>query len=133
MTLPDDEASFSTFMKLYRESQKQFGDRNDLLMVVYAKPSLDTSALRTAVNSVRRPEELVIYAANEADYLTLTKALKLNEYQESNLVLIDIETRIRNYYNYSNGEDLAKLGGHIPKVFPFIPSPEFDYQPSPEK
>ena len=130
---PKEEAAFSEFMKLYRESQKQFGDRNDLLLVVYANSSLDTASLRIAVNTVRRPEEIAIYSVDDAKYNELNDALSLQDFPESNLVLIDIETRIRNYYNYSNKEDLAKLGGHIPKVFPFIPSPDFEYQPSTEK
>lgn len=129
--LTQDQESLENFLKLFRDSQKQFGDRNDLLFVVYANNFDSMERFSERVAALRRPEEVMTVEVSADQYANLRKELKVAD--SDNLVLIDVESKIRNYYNYNNKEDLAKLGGHIVKVFPFIKSPEFEYKPSPEK
>ena len=129
--LTQDQESLENFLKLFRDSQKQFGDRNDLLFVVYANNFDSMERFSERVAALRRPEEVMTVEVDTEQYANLRKELKLAD--SDNLVLIDVESKIRNYYNYNNKEDLAKLGGHIVKVFPFIKSPEFEYKPSSEK
>ena len=129
--LTQDQESLENFLKLFRDSQKQFGDRNDLLFVVYANKFDSMERFSERVAALRRPEEVMTVEVDAEQYANLRKELKVAD--SDNLVLIDVESKIRNYYNYNNKEDLAKLGGHIVKVFPFIKSPEFEYKPSPEK
>jgi hypothetical protein len=129
--LTQDQESLENFLKLFRDSQKQFGDRNDLLFVVYANNFDSMERFSERVAALRRPEEVMTVEVDAEQYANLRKELKVAD--SDNLVLIDVESKIRNYYNYNNKEDLAKLGGHIVKVFPFIKSPEFEYKPSPEK
>lgn len=129
--LTQDQESLENFLKLFRDSQKQFGDRNDLLFVVYANNFDSMERFSERVAALRRPEEVMTVEVDADQYANLRKELKVAD--SDNLVLIDVESKIRNYYNYNNKEDLAKLGGHIVKVFPFIKSPEFEYKPSPEK
>ena len=129
--LTQDQESLENFLKLFRDSQKQFGDRNDLLFVVYANNFDSMERFSERVAALRRPEEVMTVEVDAEQYANLRKKLKVAD--SDNLVLIDVESKIRNYYNYNNKEDLAKLGGHIVKVFPFIKSPEFEYKPSPEK
>ena len=129
--LTQDQESLENFLKLFRDSQKQFGDRNDLLFVVYANNFDSMDRFNERVAALRRPEEVMTVEVDADQYANLRKELKVAD--SDNLVLIDVESKIRNYYNYNNKEDLAKLGGHIVKVFPFIKSPEFEYKPSPEK
>ena len=84
-----------------------------------------------SVAALRRPEEVLTVQVDDQQFENLRSQLKTEA--DKNLVLIDVDSKIRNYYNFNDKEDLSKLGSHIVKVFPFIKSPEFEYKPSSEK
>lgn len=129
--LTEDQKALESFLKLFRDSQKQFGDRNDLLFVVYANNFYSLESFAEQVAALRRPEEVLTIEVDLKEYTDLRSLLNMES--DDNLVLIDVNSKIRNYYNFADKNDLSKLGGHIVKVFPFIKSPEFEYKPSSEK
>lgn len=129
--LTQEQQELEEFLKLFRDSQKQFSDRNDLLFVVYANNFESMDRFAESVAALRRPDEVLTVQVDDKQFSDLRSQLKTEA--DKNLVLIDIDTKIRNYYNFKDKEDLSKLGSHIVKVFPFIKSPEFEYKPSSEK
>lgn len=129
--LTQEQQALEEFLKLFRDSQKQFADRNDLLFVVYANNFESMDRFAENVAALRRPDEVLTVQVDDKQFSDLRSKLKTEA--DKNLVLIDVDSKIRNYYNFKDKEDLSKLGGHIVKVFPFIKSPEFEYKPSSEK
>lgn len=129
--LTQEQQELEEFLKLFRDSQKQFADRNDLLFVVYANNFESIDRFAESVAALRRPEEVLTVQVDDQQFENLRSQLKTEA--DKNLVLIDVDSKIRNYYNFNDKEDLSKLGSHIVKVFPFIKSPEFEYKPSSEK
>ena len=98
---------------------------------VYANNFYSLDEFANSVAALRRPEEVMTVEVDSEQYENLRSSLKVGD--EDNLVLIDVDSKIRNYYDFTDKNDLSKLGGHIVKVFPFIKAPEFEYKPSSEK
>lgn len=128
LCMHDQQSDIEDFLVLYRESQHQFGDRNDLYLVIYSN-GFDEQ-LDEAIHGLRRPQEVFVIETSET-LAEVKQSMRVPD--DKNLVLLDPKLYIRNYYDIKDKDDLAQLGSHIVKVFPREKTPEFDYIPQTEK